>query len=109
MHVSDVARAVVAALTSPPESTGTFNVASGTPTSIGGMAVRLAEVVDPRLQPVVVGGWRDGDVRHVLASPDRLQDVLGVEARIDIDTGLTELAGASLRRPPSDGAARTAR
>ena len=54
---------------SRPGVPGAFNVASGTPRTVGDMAAALARAVDPSLAPVVTGEWRAGDVRHVFASP----------------------------------------
>ncbi len=56
VHVRDVARANVIALTRVEPQPGVFNVASGTPRSVGEMARVLADAAGPRaLQPVVSG------------------------------------------------------
>ena len=78
VHVRDVARANVAALVTPAAVDGPLNVASGTPRTV----LDLAEAVcaGTSLEPQVVGGGRLGDVRHVVASPDRAADLLGFRA-----------------------------
>jgi dTDP-L-rhamnose 4-epimerase len=100
VHVSDVARANVAALdaTAGGEGAGlrAYNVASGRPATVGEMATALARVVGGP-EPVVSGEFRLGDVRHVVASPARAAAELGFRARIDLVTGLTEFAHAALR------------
>jgi dTDP-L-rhamnose 4-epimerase len=101
VHVSDVAAANVSALaaTAPETATGGFrayNVASGTPTTIGGMAAALAAAADGPA-PVVTGEFRPGDVRHVVASPARAAAELGFRARVDPATGLAEFVTAPLR------------
>ena len=95
VHVRDVARANVRALEA--RVPGAFNVASGTPRSVGEMAAALADAVDPALQPVVTGQWRGGDVRHVFASPERAGSVLGFRAQEDFQAGMREFAEAPLR------------
>ena len=60
VHVRDVARANVIALTAPEAVPGAFNVASGTPRSIGEMAAAL-HAASPRRAP------RAGDDRRVPA------------------------------------------
>jgi dTDP-L-rhamnose 4-epimerase len=95
VHVRDVAAANVRALEAGVP--GAFNVASGTPRSVGEMAAALARAVDPALPPVVTGQWRAGDVRHVFASPDRARTELGFAATEDFDAGMREFAGAELR------------
>jgi dTDP-L-rhamnose 4-epimerase len=95
VHVRDVARANLQALDA--RTPGAFNVASGTPRSVGEMAGALAQAVDPALEPVVTGEWRGGDVRHVFASPQRAATILGFRAQEDFEAGMREFAGAELR------------
>jgi dTDP-L-rhamnose 4-epimerase len=47
----------------------------------------------------VVGGYRLGDVRHVVASPRRASDVLGFRAAVEPAEGLRSFATAPLREP----------
>jgi dTDP-L-rhamnose 4-epimerase len=98
VHVRDVSRANVLALGASAE--GPFNIASGEPRTIGDMATVLscAAARDERL-PVVTGRYRLGDVRHVVASPDRACRVLGFDAAVPFDDGLAEFATAPLRDP----------
>jgi dTDP-L-rhamnose 4-epimerase len=95
VHVRDVARANVLALTEGPG--GTFNVASGTPRSVLDMARALTRAVAPDREPVVTGQWRAGDVRHVFASADTAADRLGFRAGEDFGAGMREFATAPLR------------
>ena len=71
VHVRDVARANVLALTAPEPVPGAFNVASGAPRTVLEMAQALAAACDapPEAAPRVTGEWRAGDVRHIVASP----------------------------------------
>jgi dTDP-L-rhamnose 4-epimerase len=95
VHVRDVARANVLALTAP--ATGTFNVASGTPRTVLDMARALTTAVAPDREPVVTGEWRAGDVRHVFASADAAARELRFTAQEDFDAGMREFAAAPLR------------
>jgi dTDP-L-rhamnose 4-epimerase len=98
VHVHDVARANVAALSAPPSVSTTCNVASGRVCTILEMADALATAYgDWAPRPQVVGGYRIGDVRHVFASVERARDVLGFSAAIPPERGLAEFAGAALR------------
>ena len=47
--------------------------------------------------PKIVGGYRLGDVRHVVASAERARTVLGFEAEIGFDEGMREFARVPLR------------
>jgi dTDP-L-rhamnose 4-epimerase len=78
VHVLDVARANVLALTAPDPYVGALNVASGTPRTILEIAHAVCAGTD--LEPAVVGGGRLGDVRHVVASPARAATALGFRA-----------------------------
>ncbi|MEX1047642.1 MAG: NAD-dependent epimerase/dehydratase family protein [Actinomycetota bacterium] len=98
VHVRDVARATARALLAGPAVPGAFNVASGSPHTVGEMAEALAAAVgggSPR--PVVTEEFRLGDVRHVFASPDRAREQLGFRAAVSFGEGIREFALARLR------------
>jgi dTDP-L-rhamnose 4-epimerase len=100
VHVRDVAHANVIALTREEPVTGAFNVASGHPRSVGEMAEALADAAGPEApRPLVTGQFRLGDVRHVFASAERSERVLGFSAREDFRAGMAEFARAPLREP----------
>jgi dTDP-L-rhamnose 4-epimerase len=89
VHVRDVARANVLALTAGEPAPGAFNVCSGTPRSIGEMAAALS---NGGPAPHVTGGYRLGDVRHVFADPSRARNELGFRATEDFAAGMAELS-----------------
>lgn len=99
VHVSDVARANLLALESVAAAGrgryAAYNVCSGRPVSI----LRVAELVGAGtgIEPEVTGGYRLGDVRHVVASPERARTELGFAAAVDPDDGLPAFATAPLR------------
>jgi dTDP-L-rhamnose 4-epimerase len=97
VHVDDVARANVAALCAPPDVSGAFNVATGSPRTVLDLADALCAATGAGVAPAVVGGGRLGDVRHVFASPARAQAVLGFRTEIDFADGM----GAFARQPSS--------
>jgi dTDP-L-rhamnose 4-epimerase len=90
VHVDDVARANVLALTRPGVPSGPLNIASGTPRTVLELAGAVAAGAGSA--PVVTGRWRLGDVRHIVASPERAQSVLGFEARVPFADGMAEFA-----------------
>jgi dTDP-L-rhamnose 4-epimerase len=79
VHVRDVARANVLALTADEAYDGPLNIASGTPRTI--LEVAQASCAGTDLEPEVVGGGRLGDVRHIVASPERAAQHLGFTAQ----------------------------
>jgi dTDP-L-rhamnose 4-epimerase len=95
VHVRDVARVNVLALgdTAP----GVYNVASGTPRTVLDLARALGDAIPGGPEPVVTGEWRGGDVRHIVASPERAAAALGFSAHEDFAAGMREFATAELR------------
>jgi dTDP-L-rhamnose 4-epimerase len=99
VHVTDVARAVVAATVADAAVPfRAYNVGSGRVGTIGELARLLAEsMAGPA--PVVTGGYRLGDVRHITASSERAARELGWRAEVRLDAGLRDFA-ATPAGPP---------
>jgi dTDP-L-rhamnose 4-epimerase len=113
VHVRDVARANLLALASdgvPRGEARAYNIASGEPRTVLDLAraVCWSGGVDGA-DPIVTGAWRPGDVRHVVASPDRAADELGFRAEVSFEDGMAEFAGAPLRAVTPAGAVTPAR
>ena len=100
VHVTDVAAANVRALTVDPPDGGltAVNVCSGEPHTIGDLAGALATAIGGPA-PVVVGGARPGDVRHVVADPARARTLLGFRASVGFADGVRAFASDPLRAP----------
>ncbi|HEV7711138.1 MAG TPA: NAD-dependent epimerase/dehydratase family protein [Asanoa sp.] len=99
VHVTDVARANVLALAAPPPAPlVAVNVCSGEPHTVGDLATALAAAMDGPA-PLVVGGARAADVRHVVADPRRATELLGFTARVRFADGVTAFAVDPLRAP----------
>ncbi|MGI8663653.1 MAG: NAD-dependent epimerase/dehydratase family protein [Acidimicrobiales bacterium] len=100
VHVRDVAHANVLALAST--WSGSLNIASGTPHSILDLATALTRGFGDDIgAPRVTGGYRPGDVRHVVASPARAERVLGFRAAVPFNDGMADFAVAPLREVAS--------
>ncbi|HEY4332311.1 MAG TPA: SDR family NAD(P)-dependent oxidoreductase [Ilumatobacteraceae bacterium] len=103
VHVDDVARVNVAALTGEAPMHGPINVGSGAPHTVGEMADALASAFGAApgddVWPRTTGGYRLGDVRHIVASTARARDVYGLHAAIGFDAGMRSFAFAPLREP----------
>lgn len=97
VHVTDVARANAAAIAPPAPGIGevglrAYNVASGRPATILELARGLAATIGGP-KPAVVGRYRLGDVRHIVACPDRARRELGFDAAVTLEEGLATLGG----------------
>lgn len=99
VHVTDIAAANLLALTTPaPHALTPVNVCSGQPHTVGELARELAAAMGGPA-PVVVGGGRSADVRHVVADPTRAVRLLGFTARTGFSDGVAAFATAPLREP----------
>ncbi|HTK66774.1 MAG TPA: NAD-dependent epimerase/dehydratase family protein [Pseudonocardia sp.] len=103
VHVTDVARANLLALEAVCGSSGTggleaVNVCSGQPHTVGELATTLAAVMGGP-EPVVVGGARPADVRHVVADPAKARELLGFRAETGFEDGVAAFATDELREP----------
>lgn len=100
VHVDDVARANLASIDAvvghEPESWAAYNVCSGHPVPILEVARILARAADGP-EPQVTGQYRPGDVRHVVASPERAAEALGFRAQVAPEDGVRAFADAPLR------------
>jgi dTDP-L-rhamnose 4-epimerase len=99
IHVADVARANVLALTRSTPYDGALNIASGYPRTVGDLAHQLwlaAGASTP--SPMIVGGSRPGDVRHVFASTDAASEHLDFAASVPFEDGVKQLVSAPMRR-----------
>jgi dTDP-L-rhamnose 4-epimerase len=101
VHVRDVARANLLALTADPPVTGALNIASGAPRTVLDLAHALKGATgNGAPAPEIVGGYRIGDVRHVFAETERARAQLGFTAQDDFEDGVRDLASAP--EPRSD-------
>ncbi|MEU3337557.1 NAD-dependent epimerase/dehydratase family protein [Streptomyces sp. NPDC002144] len=98
VHVRDVAAANVAALgaDAPSGALTAYNTGSGEPHTVGEMARELA-VAYGGPEPVVAGGYRLGDVRHITADSSRIRAELGWKPEVGFAEGMREFAGAGMR------------
>jgi dTDP-L-rhamnose 4-epimerase len=105
VHVADVARANVAALTVDAPRSGAYNVASGERHTILEMA-RALSAADARheVEPEVVPRYRLGDVRHVFGATAAARTELGFVAGVEFTAGMREFATAPFRHPPGASA-----
>lgn len=103
VDVRDVAAANLAAVNIGLSGFTPLNVCSGHPISIGEVASILAEAQSHAIEPVVTGQFRPGDVRHIVASGDRAEKLLGFKASVHPEDGLVRFASAPLRDAASAG------
>jgi nucleoside-diphosphate-sugar epimerase len=90
VYVDDVARANIAAAVAPV-SDQVFNVASGSETSLRGLADALLRVMGSDLEPEYGPERKVNPVSRRLADTSAARDALGFVAEVDLDEGLRRL------------------
>ncbi|SDT23729.1 NAD-dependent epimerase/dehydratase family protein [Microlunatus soli] len=91
VHVDDVAAATVAALQAPGLTGYTaLNIGSGTITTIGEVAARMAMIMNGPA-PVITGHYRLGDVRHITADSSAARRLLDWRPQVTLEQGLATL------------------
>lgn len=102
VHVGDVAVANIAAIAAELSGFTALNVCSGHPITIGEVATILSDARGGP-PPQITGRYRAGDVRHIVASPQRAEQTLGFRAQVRPREGLTAFADAPLRDAEGSG------
>ncbi|WP_373503571.1 NAD-dependent epimerase/dehydratase family protein [Aestuariivirga sp.] len=92
VHVSDVARAFVTALSTPEPVNSVINVGSGTASPVIEVARGLSRAFGAEPQVEVTGQYRLGDIRHNFADVERLSSLLGIAPQVSLDDGLGRFA-----------------
>jgi dTDP-L-rhamnose 4-epimerase len=93
VSVRDVVAATRLALTHAGAPGRVFNVASGQHHTVLEVAARIARVLGREdIEPELTASARAGDIRHCFADINEIQQRLGYEPRVSLDTGLEELA-----------------
>ncbi|WP_019930332.1 NAD(P)-dependent oxidoreductase [Nocardia sp. BMG111209] len=103
VHVRDIAAANLAAVHRPLPGFVALNISSGVPISILEVAEALGRA-HGGTPPIVTGEYRSGDVRHIVASPERARTLLDFTAAVHPADGLAEFATAPLRSVAAVGA-----
>ena len=92
VHVRDIAKANVLALESDSATFNAINIGSGQSVSIGRLANVLLNILDVKLEPLVSGEYRKGDIRHCYADIAKAKQLLKYTPSTDLTKGLEELA-----------------
>lgn len=92
IHVRDVARATVLALTAPKAEGRAINIGVGDPITITEVATTLANTLGVDIEPKMTGDYRSGDIRHCWADPTLASELLNFTPEYRFrDRGVQEL------------------
>ena len=90
-HVSDVVQGILLALESDAAVGKAINLGTGRPTSVEDVARVIAAGLGLDIEAERNGRYRAGDIRHCYADPSLAREVLGFEAKMTFEQGMTEL------------------
>jgi dTDP-L-rhamnose 4-epimerase len=100
VHVTDIARANLRALTSDLTGCAALNVGVGRSMPVVTLARVLAKELGVTIEPEVLRRFRAGDVRHCYADISEIRRRLGWEPRMSLQDGIRNLvAWAGEQRP----------
>lgn len=91
VHVQDVADAFTTVLDSDQTLWDHFNVGSGQPITVNGIAKTLARLLHKNIAPEVMNKYRVGDIRHCFADIRKIEDQFDFRPRRDFEGGMQEL------------------
>jgi dTDP-L-rhamnose 4-epimerase len=77
VYVGDIVEVITTILHRNGGFTGAMNVCSGTGTSLLDACEILGQIMDKRVSPEIVGGFRAGDMRHCVGDRSRMTKLLG--------------------------------
>lgn len=91
IHVSDIVQANMLAFEKEEANYEVFNVGTGHQMSILEMGNMLRDHLAPDLEPVILGQFRAGDIRHCYADINKICGRLGFTPRVAFKDGMREL------------------
>ncbi len=91
ISVHDVVAASILAMKSESADYEAFNVGTGKPVTIRGVAEAIAKVFGSSVRPNIAGQFRKGDVRHCFADITKIKSRLGFSPKVSFEDGMKEL------------------
>ncbi len=89
--VSDLVDANVMAMKNKEADYEFFNVGTGNPHSILGIAISIISLCCKDLKPIVLNKFRAGDIRHCYADTTKIKNKLGFRPRVTFQEGMKKL------------------
>lgn len=105
VHVQDIVQACMLAIEREDVGDEVFNVGTGRPTDLLQL-LRMLQAEIPgaeRIEPEILGRFREGDVRSCYADISRAETRLGYRPRVPLELGVRELAAWVKTQSSNDG------
>jgi dTDP-L-rhamnose 4-epimerase len=68
-----------------------FNIGTGRSLTVLDVARALSKALDVKIEPNMVGKFREGDIRHCYADISKAQRVLGYTPKVAFEDGISDL------------------
>ncbi len=91
VHVSDIVQANLLAMETSDGDYQSMNIGTGRATTIKQIAQLLADGLGKQIEPLIVGKYREGDIRHCVADISKAERLLGYKPRVALEEGLADL------------------
>ena len=91
VHVSDIVQANLRAVETDAADYQAVNIGTGAATTVAQVAGLLTQGLGKSVEPVFVGKFREGDIRHCVGDISRARSLLGYEPTTTLEQGLPEL------------------
>jgi len=101
IYVEDIARACAATLANRKTDYRVFNLGSGKPLTIAGMAESIARAYGRDIKPEIRRQYRKGDVRHCYADTRQIRLAMGFRPAVSFAEGIRRLIEWAGRRKPA--------
>lgn len=102
VYLTDITNALILALGNVSVYYETINVGSGRPLSVLEMAQTMLRAMQVDLEPVVIGKFRQGDIRHCYADLDKARRLLGYQPKVDFEEGIKKFLAWAANKPSED-------
>jgi dTDP-L-rhamnose 4-epimerase len=91
IHVSDIVEGIVCALRSDAAVGASINLGTGRAVSVNEMADLLQDGLGKEIAAELPGSYRAGDIRHCFADASLARELLGFQAKVELEDGVREL------------------
>ncbi|MBI5374438.1 MAG: SDR family NAD(P)-dependent oxidoreductase [Candidatus Schekmanbacteria bacterium] len=91
ISVRDIAEANLTAIESDKANYDFFNVGSGNPITIKGVAEKLAAIYGKDIKPTILNKFRKGDVRHCYSDTSKIKNTISFTPKVSFEEGMKEL------------------
>lgn len=91
IHVSDIVQANMLALEKKEADYQVFNVGIGRKLTVLDIADALIKKLNPKIKPIIVNKFREGDIRHCYSDISKIEKILGFKPKVSFESGIDDL------------------